>query len=131
MQGNCEGVASPLPVLNANDGPLRDLLPRQCLLLVDADLLEVDDSKLWLDGLYVRLTSPRGEDGFAELIYIQPSGELWMTDVTLQGNGNSDFGADCSNCGMDVRGSVYAEGVHCVPYYYTACRCMWYLYVCT
>lgn len=66
-----------------------------------------------MDGLYIRLTSPEdSQDGFSEFINAQFSdAEVWMTGVTLQGNGDGQ--RDCSSCGLLVGSdaSVYAEGV--------------------
>lgn len=112
MQGNCTGVAPPYPNLDLSHAPLRPLLPRQCLLLADDRLMEVDSSKLWLDGLYVRLTTPRDTSGvFDGFILVSGSGaEVWMTGVTLQGNG--DKVRDCDDCGLrgSIDAAVYAEG---------------------
>lgn len=55
---------------------------------------------------------------FDELIEVRGSykdlAEVWMTNVTLQGNG--DDIRDCDNCGLRVadNASVYAEGVTAV-----------------
>ena len=88
--------------------PLRSVLPGQCLLLADHNLMDVPGS-LWLDGLYVRLTSPRGVI-YLSLISSMSGTEtqLWMTGVTLQGNGDGVF--DCWVCGMLVTGSLHANG---------------------
>ena len=61
MQGNCGDVA-PSFTPPTGHAPLRDLLPGQCLLLADGNLMWVE-GQLWLDGLYVRLTSPPRDDG--------------------------------------------------------------------
>ena len=92
--------------------------PRQCLLLADTDLLYVGGTKLWLDGLYVRLTTPRDDVFFRFIEVGETIGELWMTNVTLQGNG--DGALDCYTCGLDLWSSaVYAEGA-----IYSYCACM-------
>ena len=38
----------------AGTAPLREILPNQCMLLADVDLLKVKNSKLWVDQLYIR-----------------------------------------------------------------------------
>lgn len=97
---------------------LRPLLPRQCVLFVNHNLMWLINTRLWLDALYVRLTTPRNADeGFAQLIYLGRISELsdeedlWMTDVTLQGNGDGE--PDCDFCAMHlVYGAlVFAQGV--------------------
>lgn len=125
MQGNCEGVGAPFLAVNASHADLLGLLPpRQCLILADYNLMLVKCSNLWLDGLYVRLTSPRLEfrtDGyrpdFSEFIRVDGSciddTQVWMTNMTLQGNQGGNQGVPyCEDCGLTVRwsGGVYAEG---------------------
>ena len=63
--------------------------------------------ELWLDNLYVRLTVPV-HDSFDELIAGGSSSNMWMTNVTLQGNGEGNF--DCYSCGLSTSGSLYAYG---------------------
>ena len=77
MQGNCGDVA-PSFTPPTGHAPLRDLLPGQCLLLADHDLMWVG-GQLWLDNLYVRLTSPR-EDEFGYFLgFADASSEGWLT----------------------------------------------------
>jgi hypothetical protein len=112
MQGNCSAVAPPSLNLPANHVPLRPFLPGQCLLLIDADLLVVERKRqLWLDRLYMRITDPRDGLPFDSFIRVDYSGaELWVTGVTMQGNG--DGIRDCWGCAMGAfrEGRVYAEG---------------------
>lgn len=109
VQGNCAGAA-PSFKLPPSHAPLRPLLTGQCLLLADEQVLSAG-SRLWLDGLYFRLTSPRHRL-FSQLIVTHGAGtEVWMTNVTLQGNGDGQ--QDCYICGVGVasNAAVYAEGV--------------------
>lgn len=104
-------MAEPSFHLDSSHASLRPLLPRQCLLLADWHLLEVYTSKLWLDGLYVRLATPRCTAGIGDaLLEVWYGAEVWMTDITLQGNGDSVH--DCLRGWLFVfgAGSVYAEG---------------------
>ena len=79
------------------------------MLLVDTDLLYVGGTKLWLDGLYVRLTDPRNGPFFRFIEVGYTTGQLWMTGLTLQGNGDDVL--DCYTCGLDLWSSaVYAQG---------------------
>jgi hypothetical protein len=120
MQGNCTGAPPSAASLGLSGAPLLPLLPYQCLLVADAQLLGMD-SQLWLDGLYVRYRSTgrlmvghRGTSGFwrtagyYSFIKIHNLGSLWMTAVTLQGDGDGIF--DCESCGLLTLGKVYAEG---------------------
>ena len=86
--------------------PLRGLLPGQCLLLVDHLLMWMDD-RMWLDNLYVRLASPRYNE-FGGFVTGGNASELWMTGVTLQGNG--DGVQDCDDCALFSTGLLYAYG---------------------
>lgn len=97
---------------------MRDFLPSQCLLLVDTALLYVDKTRnLWLDNLYVRLKDVRDEEGmFGQIIGIGRSKvEVWMTNLTLQGNG--DGIQDCSYCGIYIWWTAggYCEGAVTAP----------------
>lgn len=74
--------------------------------------MEVDGSQLWLDELYVRLTTPRNEEIGSNMIRVAgistgAVGEVWMTGVTLQGNGD---GERDSGMHMGTKGAMYAEG---------------------
>ena len=121
MQGNC-GDMHPNFTPAPGTAPLRSLLPGQCLLLADNTLLNVVGST-WLHGLYVRLTIlETGE--FNSLILGEPDPtaftqnsvtgpRLWMTEVTLQGNG--DGVRDCHACGLFFWGLVFAQGAVIVP----------------
>lgn len=88
MQGNCPDDA-PLPTMPASEAPLRPLLPNQCVLTTDYDVMEVAGSMiLWLDALYIRATSVQWAP-FNTLIKVTPDGQtsnggLWMSNVTLQ-----------------------------------------------
>lgn len=129
MQGNCEGLAPPSPYLDPSHVPLRPLLPRQCLLLADDDLLIVYSSQVWLDGLYVRLTTPRDtETGlFGSFISLGTNeSQVWMTDVTLQGNGNGM--RVCDECALSVwlEGSAYAQGAATAHQHFIALAVIFY-----
>ena len=85
---------------------------------MDDGLLNIKDSELWLDSLYIRLSAPRSPQGFSELVYTRgespidqpPDAVLFMTNVTMQGNG--DDVADCTHCALalDFNAAVYAGG---------------------
>ena len=97
---------------------LRTLTPGQCLISVDHEVLVVSDTDVWLDMLYVRLVIPRNFT-FFEFVHVHGTGDIitgpnaaaYMTNVTLQGNG--DKSPDCVDCGVSVafNAAVYAEGM--------------------
>ena len=79
----------------------------QCLLRADDKPMSVTEN-LWLDRLYIRLTSPK--NGFMlEFVCADNSSELWMTEVTFQGNGDGEH--DCVSCRLRSDGLVYAKGM--------------------
>lgn len=116
LQGYCLDPPPQLAI-SSTQSPLRPFVPGQCLLAVDQSLLVVNDSNLWLNSLYIRITAPRNET-FFELVYVQGNGPIsegasaavFITNVTLQGNG--DDVRDCLDCGItaDLNAGVYAEG---------------------
>lgn len=95
MQGNCEAPA-PDVELPTSHAPLRPFLPLQCLLLASDNLFQANGTRLWIDRLYIRLTTAR-HDLFTQLVEAR-AGRLWMTEMTLQGNG--DGVRDCWACGI-------------------------------
>ena len=87
-----------------------DLLPwkpRQCLLTTDASFMNVEHGNLWLDGLYVRQKHTKSV--YQSLVSVGGKGALWMTSVTLQGDGSHV--SNCEQCALDVTSQLYAEGV--------------------
>lgn len=127
VQGNCAAAtptAESVGLLPNGQAPLRGFTPGQCLVAVDHELLVVSDSEVWLDSLYVRLVLPRNQT-FFEFVFVQgggdirvgPSAALYMTNVTMQGNG--DDAVDCVDCGVGVsfNSGVYAEGMLCASFF--------------
>lgn len=119
LQGNC---STPMPTsaslgLTPTAAPLQPVKPRQCLVISDWSLFEVVGSRVWLEGLYIRMVTSRGGAAYpiGELIPIgdKPgliTPQVWMTNVTLQGNGGAQ--QECEWCGLRAtEASVYAEGV--------------------
>jgi hypothetical protein len=114
MQGNCAGAPPSAASLGLSGAPLLPLLPYQCLLISDMRLLGLGfSSQLWLDGLYVRYRRmgryPPDDFGYHTEEFITIWASLWMTAVTLQGDGDGIF--ECQSCGLFTFGNVYAEGV--------------------
>jgi hypothetical protein len=96
-----------LPIGSA---PLKPLLPGQCLLFTDGHLFSVEEGDLWLDFLYIRLKRSL-RDVSPSLVYVGFSGWLWLTGVTLQGDGKDD--KECF--GLEIESQAYAEGMAMVP----------------
>jgi hypothetical protein len=96
MQGNCAAAPPSAASLGLSGAPLLPLLPYQCLLITDMQLLQTDfNSELWLNGLYIRYRrTTRIDQPISE--FILTAGNLWMTAVTLQGDGVSH----CREMGM-------------------------------
>lgn len=74
--------------------------------------VQTHHASLWLDGLYVRETT-RGRLSWLEWALLSASTGnddhgLWMTKITLQGNGASQHA--CTVCGLWLSAQVYAEG---------------------
>lgn len=115
VKGNCAGVDTPALSLPTSHAPLRPLLPCQCLRMTNTNVLYVRENgrKEWQDGHNFRLTSPRllaNISYFSAFIIIEQGVDMWMTGVTLQGNGDGSL--TCGICRMYVEsGSAYVEGV--------------------
>lgn len=114
VQGNCGPTTNISDVWSSDSSvSLRPLLPGQCLILADQNVIALKDNKIWIDGLYIRLTVPRNSTGYDRFVDVSGSdSQVWMTNVTLQGSGNVLPEQDCNACGLAVSssGSVYAEG---------------------
>jgi hypothetical protein len=63
------------------------LVPRTCVIYTSQDLMVVG-GRLWLDGVYIRRRSNHlaRPGAFFTLVRVTGAGELWMTDVTIQGD---------------------------------------------
>jgi hypothetical protein len=99
--------------LFTEDKALLDISTRQCLILTDNTFVSAV-SKLWLNRLYLRLKEPANVPLAAngaplELpkpLFVQANGAaggLWMTDVTMQGDGAREVQ------GLDTTVAVAAE----------------------
>jgi hypothetical protein len=111
MQGNCAGAPPSAASLGLSGTPLLPLLPYQCLLIADINLLGTAYHELWVDGLYVRYRRTGrflpNQDGYLFDEFIYSYDRMWMTAVTLQGDGNGIV--DCDRCGQRHE-FLYAEG---------------------
>jgi hypothetical protein len=109
--------------LGLNGAPLLPLLPKQCILVADTDLgwLYSPTARLWLDGLYFRYRRTR-YSRFYE--FFRTGGKLWMTAITMQGDGNTVNA--CETCGLWADGHAYAEGaLHVTTHVYHIKLCMY------
>lgn len=108
LQGNCshEPTAEQLPLYN---GAQSEWKPGQCVILTDVELVELE-LQLWLDNLYIRhVTTPR-TDTVSVLWCVTEMCQMWMTSVTIQGDGDGD---PSSGALWVTGGLVYAEGTFC------------------
>lgn len=114
VQGSCSAGVPPktkqaqhIPQLCA---PLRPLKNGQCLLWTDAGLLAVNNSPLWLEGLYVRQEAARRGISEAVIYATGTEAKVYMSEVRLQGDGDNI--PDCEDCGMVIEqgAALYAEG---------------------
>jgi hypothetical protein len=92
MQGKCSTGAKATPEVTG--APLRELLPGQCLLIADRQLLELHFGRLWLDNVYIRLQPPEATQGTLSAVVAADGGEMWVTRTTIQGDGSTDTQAD-------------------------------------
>lgn len=114
MQGNCTDTA-PTFKPPSGEAPLRPLLPGQCLLLTNIELQA--EANLWLDGLYFRITT---HTTLFRYIGTVQGAELWLTRVTLQGNGDGFHNMTALQ--LAQRSSAYVEGE--VIFLYSVAACM-------
>lgn len=109
MQGNCTSEPSSI-AFGLTGAPFIDRRPGQCLIVTDVRLFS-SKQDIWIDSLYLRYhsTSRSLSDAAEDLIWCSTAScNLWMTSITLQGDGITDtkYG------GMQaVGGNVYADGV--------------------
>lgn len=69
---------------------------------------------MWLDNLYVRVGNT-GSDMFEPDLTVVASAQLYVTNVTIQGNGESEvraIDAQFTSFG-DERNTLFTSGVHC------------------
>lgn len=81
------------------------------MILADADVFSVKHGNLWLDNLYLRATSGSdikgARDQEVEMLVVVEEGQVWMSNVFMQGTGND------TNVAVDAQRSVHVEGVIC------------------
>lgn len=112
MQGNCSAVPPSQDLLLLPEGaaPLQPLKQQQCVLIVSGNLFTVDESDLWMDNIYVRARVEPDSDPFQEMLEMRDEARVWMTNVTLQGDGTKK--EICKECGLEALYDVklYAKG---------------------
>lgn len=110
LQGNCD-ASTAAGAFKLNGSPLEGLTEGQCLVVTDTSLLSVTVGDLWLDQLYIRHHLPEEETDpdavrTGALVSVAGKGKLYMTKITLQGDGvNRMQGVRVLNAGR-----VYAYG---------------------
>lgn len=113
LQGNCNDPPPDELVKHITGTELLPLKPGQCLLTTDASLMNVEHGNMWLDGVYVR--QKHTDSYYQSLISVGRKGTLWMTSVTLQGDGSHV--PNCEQCALDVASQLYAEGENQHPHH--------------
>ena len=117
LQGNCSTpIPETLTLTLADAAPLQTLKTGQCLVISDWSVFGVAGTRVWLEGLYIRMAESRPGAGvpIPELIPVgdsagQATSEVYMSNVSLQGNGGQQ---ECEWCGLRANNAtVYAEGV--------------------
>jgi hypothetical protein len=84
---------------------MEPLRPGQCLLITNGGIFTVSKGKLWLDRVYIRFRQSH-ETRQSSLVSAGSPGQLWMSGVTIQGDG-------VRLCeGLYVDSSAYIEGAH-------------------
>jgi hypothetical protein len=113
MQGNCSEPPSQEFLAQLDpDPPLRPLLPGQCLIAGTSQPFKIEGNWAWVDNLYVGV----GNSSFYDQWIADPTSRLWMTNVTVQGNGASTGGGCSGECAYNsVEGYQYLEGGLPVP----------------
>ena len=84
VQGDC--AANPGPAISDVTGAdLLALLPRQCLLVTDTHFLNVTNSSLWMDNLYIRLKRSTRTPLLPILLTTDRSSPgMYITGITFQ-----------------------------------------------
>lgn len=115
VQGKCYGVQPDYEALGIDDSvPRLDVLPGQCLIVTNGELLALQGSLL-LDRVFMRIrrphTDPLSEMAPRTLVHVSGHmpGKLYMTNCTLQGDVPETSGQGPSRA-MLISGSVYAAG---------------------
>jgi hypothetical protein len=116
MQGNCSSEPSTL-ALGLSGRDLATRTPGQCILVTDQALLRLDRQNLWLHSLHIpfRTNGQAYSCCDSMLLYATGTGtaNLWLTSVTLQGEGNAvdPFDPSFLPGAVEVFGAqLYAEG---------------------
>ena len=88
MQGSCNSEPSAAD-LNLEGTKSLDWATGQCVIVTDAALMTVVQN-LWLHGLYLRYHRTTRFDQPQSILSALKGAKLWLTDVTLQGEGIQD-----------------------------------------
>eukprot|EP00892_Ulva_mutabilis_P011358 jgi/Ulvmu1/8595/UM045_0038.1 len=104
IRGNCETT----PELQLGDPPLLPLLPGQCVIMADMNLWQVRHGRLWMHNLYLRHVTSVRSDVSKLLWSTMEGGNMWLTQITVQGVGNYADGTGVR--GLTSDGRTYIEG---------------------
>lgn len=110
IQGNCSTEPSAGDLSLPEEDSLDDWRPGQCMLITDVGFMYLTYN-IWLDSLYIRHHRTRRSASTVVLACMSKGCNLWMTDVTLQGDGSEDpiYGGLVAAMG----GQLYANGMIC------------------
>lgn len=110
VQGNCADPPPSAVALQLSGDGLAPRLGSQCILTTPADTLHVSAGSVWLDRLYLRLRATGVADPLINLVSANKAGRLWMTNVTMQGDGDRD----CQGVSCGAANGALIQGAACM-----------------
>ena len=111
LQGDCPFQPKRTSFNLLGQQPLLDVKMRQCLIVTDNHFVTAV-SKLWISNVYVRLAqtadggAPQEQPQAVLVRTLGDAGGLWMTDVTLQGDGAREVQGVSADSSLVVEGSA-------------------------
>lgn len=112
IQGNCMEQPSSEHLNLTGSNLLNDWKPGQCVIVTDIALFSISQN-MWIDNLYFRYKHTQRSSTNKLIFAASKSCNLWMTNVTIQGDGYDDptWGA------LSIEGAqVYAEDLIIIDY---------------
>jgi hypothetical protein len=107
MQGAC--TKPPPPAAAKPD--LATVLPNQCVIQTAGKLFSFKNDGVkrepWLGNLYIRLSRQAGQNGTLIEWTVAPKSQLWMTNVTLQGDGKEGSNGIAAKNGPILMASAF------------------------
>lgn len=106
MQGNCVDPPPSAVALQLSGNGLAPRRGNQCVLTTPVDTIQVNAGNVWLDSLYLRLRTTGVTFSYPGLISSTAAGRLWMTNITMQGDGD----ATCRGLSCEVAAGALIQG---------------------